>query len=121
MHKRILVVEDDASIGEMLQLMLEDAGYAVDLQGDGHGVQQMQEPFPELLFLDIRLSGMDARALCRQLKQQEATHHIPIILLSAQSDMQRMVKDAGADGFLAKPFAMEEMLTLVAHYLGRGE
>lgn len=86
MRKRILVVDDDAAIGEVLQLMLEDAGYEVEIQTDGQSAQQMIEPFPDLLFLDIRVSGADGRAICRHLKSQPATRHIPIILLSAHQD-----------------------------------
>lgn len=120
MRKRILVAEDDPGIGDMLQIMLEDAGYEVEIQVDGHAVQQMQEPFPDLLFLDIRLSGTDGRTICEQLKSQEATHHLPIILLSAHKDTQQMARESGADDFLAKPFEMEDLLSLVAKYVGRG-
>jgi CheY-like chemotaxis protein len=118
MRKRILVVEDDSSIGDVLQMMLEDAGYAVELQPDGHLIQHMQQPFPDLLLLDIRLSGIDGRTICWQLKNQEATRHIPIIILSAHKDMQQMMNDVGANDFLAKPFDMAHLLTLVAKYLG---
>ncbi|HEU5375545.1 MAG TPA: response regulator [Ktedonobacteraceae bacterium] len=83
MRKTILVVEDDAAIGEVLHLMLLDAGYVVELQMDGQTTLQMAEPFPDLLFLDIRLSGTDGRAMCQHLKGPPATRHIPIILLSA--------------------------------------
>ncbi|HVB72112.1 MAG TPA: response regulator transcription factor [Ktedonobacteraceae bacterium] len=120
MRKRILVAEDDAGIGEMLHEMLEDAGYEVEIQVDGQAVQQMAEPFPDLLFLDIRLSGTDGRTICRQLKSQEATHHLPIILLSAHKDTRQMARDAGADDFLAKPFEMGDLLALVAKYVERG-
>jgi CheY-like chemotaxis protein len=118
MRKKILVAEDDPDIGEMLQLMLEEMGYVVEIQVDGHFVQEMHEPFPDLLFLDIRLSGTDGRTICRQLKGNPATQHIPIILLSAQKEIQAMARDVGADTFLAKPFEMEDLLAVVTHYLG---
>ena len=118
MPKKILVADDDPGIGDMLQLMLEEAGYDVEIQGDGHAVQQMQGPFPDLLFLDIRLSGADGRTICRYLKSQEATHALPIIILSAHNDMRQMTRDAGADDFLAKPFEMGDLLALAARYLG---
>ena len=120
MRKRILVADDDPGIGEMLHEMLSDAGYEVEIQVDGQAVQQMREPFPELLFLDIRLSGTDGRTICRQLKSQEATHHLPIILLSAHKDTQQMARESGADDFLVKPFEMGDLLSLVAKYLGSG-
>lgn len=118
MRKKIFVVDDDPAIGDVVQLILEDAGYEVEIHTDGHAVQQMQEPFPDLLLLDIRLSGADGQKICWQLKHQEATQHIPIILLSAHKEMQRMAGDAGADQVLAKPFEIEDLLALVAHALG---
>ncbi len=117
MRKKILIVDDDATIGEVLQLILEDAGYEAEIEMDGHVVQYLQEPFPDLLLLDIRLSGIDGQAICWQLKHQASTQHIPIILLSALKESLDMVRNAGADDFLAKPFEMEELLTLVAKYL----
>jgi DNA-binding response OmpR family regulator len=118
MPKRILVAEDDAGIGNMLQMMLEEAGYDVAIQRDGFAVQQMQEPFPDLLFLDIRLSGIDGRTICRYLKSQEATRTLPILFLSAHKDTRQMARDAGADDFLTKPFEMDDLLALVTKYLG---
>ncbi|MBA2678082.1 MAG: response regulator [Ktedonobacteraceae bacterium] len=118
MPKRILVADDDPAIGDVLHLMLEEAGYDVEIQRDGHAVQQMQEPFPDLLFLDIRLSGTDGRTICRYLKSQEATRALPIILLSASKDIRQIARDVGADDVLAKPFEMGDALALVAHYVG---
>ena len=120
MRKRILIADDDPGIGQMLHEMLSDAGYEVEVQGDGQAVQQMAEPFPDLLFLDIRLSGSDGRTICRQLKSQEATHRLPIIMLSAHKDTQQIAREAGADDFLAKPFEMADLLALAAKYVGRG-
>ena len=120
MRKRILVADDDPGIGDMLYEMLSDAGYEVEVQVNGHAVQQMAEPFPDLLFLDVRLSGTDGRSICQHLKEQEATSHLPIILLSAHKDTRKIARDAGADDFLVKPFEMEDLLALVTKYLGSG-
>ena len=120
MPKKILVADDDPAIADMLHLMLEDEGYEVETQVYGQAVQQMQEPFPDLLFLDILLSGMDGRTICRHLKGQETTHHIPIIILSAHKDTHHMAREAGADDFLAKPFEMGDLLALVEKYLRKG-
>lgn len=119
MPKRILVADDDPGIGDMLQIMLEDAGYEVEIEVNGQAVQQMIEPFPDLLILDIRLSGTDGRTICEQLKRQPATRYIPIILLSAHKDTQQIAREAGADAFLMKPFEMADLLAFVAQYVGR--
>ena len=120
MPKRILVADDDPGIGDMLHEMLSDAGYEAEIEVNGQAVQQMAEPLPDLLILDIRLSGTDGRTICEQLKSQPATHHIPIIILSAHKDTRQIAREAGADDFLAKPFAMGDLLALVAKYLGSG-
>jgi DNA-binding response OmpR family regulator len=60
----------------------------------------------------------NCRAICQYLKSQSAPWHMPIILLSAHQDMQHMVREVGADDFLAKPFAMDDLLALAAKYLG---
>ena len=119
MPKRILVADDDPGIGEMLHEMLSDAGYEADIAVNGQAVRQLAEPFPDLLLLDIRLSGTDGRTICEQLKSQPATRHMPIILLSAHKDTQQIARQAGADAFLAKPFEMADLLALVAHYVGK--
>jgi CheY-like chemotaxis protein len=120
MRKRILVAEDDPGIGEMLSEMLSDAGYEVEVQVDGQAIQQMVSPFPDLLLLDIRMSGTNGQTICQHLKSQEATHHLPIILLSAHKDTPRVAREARADDFLTKPFQMEDLLSLVTKYLGSG-
>jgi DNA-binding response OmpR family regulator len=119
MPKRILIVEDDPDIGEMLQELLLDAGYEADIEVNGQTVPQMAEPFPALVLLDIRLSGTDGRTICEQLKRQPATRALPIILLSAHKDTRQIAREAGADDFLAKPFEMAELLALVAKYVDR--
>jgi CheY-like chemotaxis protein len=118
MLKRILIVEDNGDIAEMLQLMLQGEGYDVEMQTGGQVMQKMQDPLPNLLLLDIRLSGADGREICRQLKSQERTRHLPIILISATSQREDVAREAGAEAFLAKPFAMQEFLALVARYVG---
>lgn len=117
MPKRILVADDDPGIGDMLREMLEEGGYNVDIQLNGQAVQHMQEPFPDLLFLDVRLSGTDGRTICRYLKSQKATQALPIILLSAHKDTRQYARDSGADDFLSKPFEMSDLLALAANYL----
>ncbi|GHO88506.1 response regulator [Dictyobacter formicarum] len=117
MKKRIMVADDDSAIVDVLQIVLEDAGFAVETYAQGQSVKNMQEPFPDLVLLDILLAGMDGRVICRHLKNQTATQRIPIILLSAHTDAQQTATDAGADAFLPKPFDIDELLDLVEKYL----
>ncbi len=118
MSQKILVVDDDPAIGDVLQLILKEEGYEVEIQTDGRSVWQIQAPFPGLLLLDIRLSGMDGRTICRHLKSQESTRQIPIIIISATKGAQQIASEAGADDFIAKPFELRDMLAMVTKYIG---
>jgi two-component system alkaline phosphatase synthesis response regulator PhoP len=111
-NKRILVVDDDPGILASLQLLLEDAGYEVQTSTrDGEVIQQLlQTQAPDLILLDILLSGHDGRTICKNLKSHEDTRHIPIILMSAHPNSEAMSEEAGADSFLAKPFDMDVLL-----------
>ena len=113
---RILIAEDDTGILEAMQIMLEDAGYEVTTTVDGATVQDMKEDLPDLLLLDIWMSGMDGKDICKHLKSQALTKHIPIIMCSANKDTKHIAKESGADDFIAKPFEMNELLSKVKKY-----
>jgi CheY-like chemotaxis protein len=115
--KRILVADDDPGILDALQIMLEEEGYEVDVTANGETVKKVYENLPDLILLDIWMSGMDGRDICKHLKGQEKTSHIPIIMVSANRDVEQMAKAAGADGFIAKPFQMDELLEIVANFV----
>ena len=119
--KTILLIEDDAGIVEMLQLILETEGYGVDILARGTEEPRLQAPFPDLILLDLLLSGMDGKAICRHLKGQGTTRHIPIILMSAMKQVPQIAREVGADGWLAKPFETETLLTLLETFLASGE
>ncbi len=114
---KILLADDDPGIVATMRMMLEDAGYEVETVVDEAVVQETRKHLPDLLLLDIWMSGMDGREICKQLKGQEKTRHIPIIMISANRDTRRLAKEAGADDFLAKPFDMDDFLAKVAKYM----
>jgi CheY-like chemotaxis protein len=116
--KKIMVAEDDTGILEAMQIMLEDAGYEVITTVDGQIVQDMAENLPDVLLLDIWMSGMDGTDICQHLKSQPRTQHIPIILCSANKDTEKLAKECGADDFITKPFEMIDFLNKVKKYTG---
>lgn len=118
--KRILIVDDDLAILEALELLLLDAGYEVDITTKNGGYIQeiISRHMPDLIILDVLLSGHDGRDICRRLKGGEETRHIPVIMLSAHPTARETSLRAGADDFLAKPFNIEELLSKVEHFLG---
>ena len=117
MNKRILIADDDSGIVEAVKLMLEDEGYIVDTASSGTDVKNLGQELPAILVLDIWMAGEDGRDICKYLKNQEMTKHLPIILFSANKDIQRIAQEAGADDFLPKPFDIDELLQKVQRFL----
>ena len=116
----VLIADDNPAITEALSLMLEDAGYTIRKLHAGVSFETMldmiQKDVPGVLLLDIWMSGTDGRDICKHLKNQETTRNIPIILISANSDLQRIAQEVGADDYLAKPFGMKEVIAKVGKY-----
>lgn len=119
--KKILVADDDRGILDAIKMLLEEVGYEVKTLVDGQTVQMMNEYHPNLLLLDIWMSGLDGRDICKQLKAQEQTKHIPIIMISANRETERIAKEVGADDFISKPFQMDDLLEKVAKYAGTAD
>jgi CheY-like chemotaxis protein len=117
MKGKILVADDDAGIVDALQMVLEDADYEVQTTMDGHAVRRVTDELPDVILLDIWMSGDDGRDICRFLKSQQRTMNIPIIMISATSDLAQSAKAAGADDFLPKPFHMEHLLEKVEKHI----
>lgn len=115
--KSILILDDDPAIIEALSLLLEDAGYTMRTLSEGETLENMHAELPGVVLLDIWMSGKDGRDVCSLLKSQETTRDIPIILISAHRDLERIAKEAGADDFLAKPFGMREVVAKLGKYL----
>lgn len=116
MTKRILVVDDDAGIVEATKLVLEDEGYDVEAMMDGEKVLKITDNYPDLILLDIWLSGTDGREIAKQLKNSAATKDIPLIMFSANRDCADIALEVGAEDCLIKPFDIDELLKKVAKY-----
>jgi two-component system, OmpR family, response regulator MprA len=109
--QRVLVVEDDPAIARVLELELGEAGYRVEVAPAGsEGLAAMERHRPDLVVLDVRLPDMDGLSVCRRARR--SGHDMPILMLTALDRVgDRVVGlDAGADDYLAKPFAIEELL-----------
>lgn len=117
--KKILVVDDDLDILEAIQFTLEDAGYEVTTTEKGEYAENLHDTnggLPDVILLDVLLSGKDGRLICQKLKSQEETRHIPIIMMSAHPNAKQSVSAVGADDFVAKPFNVDELLAKIAQY-----
>ena len=119
MAKLILVVDDDESILEVVQIVLESEGYAVQTATNSGFLQQLtsQTVLPDLILLDVLLSGEDGREISRQLKSDTQLRHIPVVMLSAHSEASKMADTGVADAFLEKPFDVDVLLDTVQKYI----
>ena len=120
MNKHILVVDDDSAILDLLQAILDYEGYLVHTSPSGSIFQHVQRALPDLILLDVLLSDKDGRVLCRQLKMNELTKHIPVILFSAHVKKDHALRESHAVDFLAKPFDMHELLEVVRKHFPSG-
>jgi two-component system phosphate regulon response regulator PhoB/two-component system alkaline phosphatase synthesis response regulator PhoP len=122
MKKKIFIVEDEADILELLQLKIENAGYSTE---GFELAQQLRNRIttgqPDLIILDLMLPDMDGMELCKILKSDLATDKIPIIMLTARTDLEDKVRglDYGADDYITKPFDTGELIARIKAVLRR--
>jgi len=106
----ILVVDDDEDLAEMLGIVLNSAGYEVDLVNHGDDVLEIfRANKPDLILLDVMLPGIDGIEICRQIRSESM---VPIVMLTAKSDSLEIVQglEAGADDYMVKPFKSSELV-----------
>ena len=123
-NTRIVVVEDEPDILEVLSYNLQREGYGVTKSLDGtDGLEQIRRELPDLVLLDIMLPGIDGLEICRQLKNDDRTKNILIIIISAKGEESDLVLGLGigADDYIAKPFSPREMIARVKAVLRRGQ
>ncbi len=118
--KRVLVVDDDDTIRDMIAMALCDEGYEVGAAQHGaDALGLLAKWLPDLILLDMRMPVMDGWEFSRTYREGPG-QHAPIVVLTAGRDAATAAAQIGADGFLAKPFDLEKLLTLVAEMLNGG-
>jgi CheY-like chemotaxis protein len=116
----VLVVDDDPGILGALRALFESEGYRVQTCEKGDYVEGLRDEtgaLPDVIVLDVLLSGKDGRAICRALKEHVATRHVPVVMISAHPGAEQSVKEVGADAFVAKPFAIDDLLDTIERLL----
>lgn len=117
MSKKILVFDDDQSILQSIRYLLEDEGYTIlpaELYGE---FEQHLQSNPDLILLDYWLPQRDCASIIKKLKSQNETKHIPVIVISASSNLEKLTKDSGADRVIQKPFDIEELKKTIKEVL----
>jgi len=113
---RVLVVDDDRGIREFVCTVLADEGYEVSEAIDGRqALEHADRVRPDVILLDMRMPVMDGWEFARTYRQRPGPH-APIVIVTAALDVAKEAKDIGADGFLAKPFQLDDLLDLVERH-----
>lgn len=122
MSRRILVVEDEVPIREMITFVLEQNGFnVIEAEDFDQAVAKVIEPYPDLILLDWMLPGGTGVKLAKSLKQNEYTRNIPIIMLTARSEENDKIQgfDAGVDDYVTKPFSPKELIARIKAVIRR--
>jgi DNA-binding response OmpR family regulator len=117
--KKILAVDDDNDILDVIKIILEDEGYEVATLSNGKNIiESISTIHPDLILLDVMLSGMDGREICKTIKAVSALSLIPIIMISASHNLQNFLNLPGPpNGFISKPFDIDLLVNEVKGHL----
>ena len=121
-RKRILLIEDERDIAELIRLHLDDLGFVVTITHDGNtGLRKASMGSWDLIVLDLRLPGIDGLEICRRLRQDSSS--VPILMLTSKSsELDRVVGlEIGADDYVTKPFSILELIARIKAILRRAE
>ena len=122
--KRVLIIEDEKDLAELLAFNLEKEGYAAICVHDGkQGLERAGTDLPDLILLDLMLPGLLGTEVCKALRKDQRTAHIPIIMITAKGDeIDRVVGfEVGADDYIVKPFSMREVALRIKAVMRRFE
>lgn len=117
MSKKILIIEDDHDILDMMQYILEDEGYDVVAYDQAGSIEYIIQIEPALILLDERLPEKPGHLLCALIKTHPLTENIPVIMTSAVMHLEKIVDDCKADDYIKKPFDLEDLTSVVNSYL----
>jgi len=119
---RILIVDDEADIAELIRFNLRQAGFRTKVAASGEeAIKEVRLDAPDLIVLDLMLPGIDGLDVCRLLKSDEATAAIPIVMLTARGEEEDVVKglELGADDYITKPFSPRVLIARIKSVLRR--
>jgi DNA-binding response OmpR family regulator len=111
---KILIVDDDIDILTLVKLTLTMKGFDVEALSKWEGIDKSIVTFsPDLILLDVSLNGADGREICKRLKSKTDTQHIPIVLFSANVEMEKSLGDCHAEAFVPKPYNLPYLLNTI--------
>ena len=113
MSAKIIVIEDDIDTLDIITYILTDEGFEVIASKDNEPLKDIQFHQPLVILMDNRLADGSGHELCAQLKNDPATEHFPVVLVSANNNLEIMAIECKADAYLKKPFDVQELIELV--------
>lgn len=114
----ILVIDDNEDILFMIKTMLEMKGYRISAKDNPDDIESfIEQTRPDVILMDLLLSGSDGREICKKLKENKLISHISVVMISALPDAAIICKDAGTDYFLGKPFEMNDLFETINNAL----
>lgn len=120
--KRVLVVDDNFDILDVVRIFLESNGYEVSTVSNGDSIlNDVVNYSPQIILLDVYLRGSNGVEICNHLKSNSSTRHIPIIMFSAQTTDYLILRKCAADDFIAKPFDEKSLVDKINHLLKNQE
>ena len=119
--KRVLVIDDNTGILFVMQKALDLKEYEVHISETFVGADGVEKVAPDLIYLDISLVGKDGREVAQELKNDERTKNIPIVILTAYPNADELAKEARADDYLSKPFELADLWEMTAKHTARSE
>ena len=116
MSKPILIIEDDKDIVDILEFVLAEEGFTVVSASSALTISEVKKIQPAMILLDNRLAVGYGGDFCKLIKQNPETSHLPVIIVSGNADIKNLTTESMADGYIAKPFDLYELLQLVNSY-----
>jgi DNA-binding response OmpR family regulator len=117
MKRNVLIIENEPVIAEMMSILLEVEGYRViSLADTSRARKKLHNKEVDLVMLDPGLKGEDGQSMCAYIKGQDDLKHIPVILVSANSDVEEIAKTCNADDYIKKPFDLDYFMKKVENY-----
>lgn len=115
MSKRILIIDDDEDILDILHVIFRDEGFNVVVSNTGEAANNIHIINPDLILLDVRIAGSEKRGdqICAEIKANYPENKLPVVLVSAETDLEMIANQCGADFYIKKPFDIYDLLLKV--------
>lgn len=115
MNKRVLIIDDDEDILDILHIIFRDEGFNVVVSSTGEAADHIHIINPDLILLDVRIDGSPKRGdeICAEIKASYPGHKLPVVLVSAETDLEMLANQCGADFYIRKPFDIYDLLLKV--------